>query len=333
MRYLHDVGVTGRAWSVIGLGTWQFGSTEWGYGQDFATEAARIVARARELGITVFDTAELYGFGRSERILGDALRATGWRGDDPDRDDGVVLATKFFPVLPLGPVLEQRAVASAARLGTAALDLYQVHKPHPVLGDRSAMRGMAALRRIGLVRDAGVSSYSSARWREADTALGAPVLSNQVEFSLLRREPADELVPFAAAHGRVLMAYSPLAQGLLTGRYDETHRPSNAVRRNAAWLPENLRALRGLHDTLRDVGSAHDATPSQVALAWVVAHPNTVAIPGASSVAQLESNAAAARIVLSDVERDGLAAAAAAVRRTTGPRALPALARDLLGSR
>ncbi|BBG02933.1 MULTISPECIES: aldo/keto reductase [Pseudonocardia] len=326
MRYLDVPGATRTPWSVIGLGTWQFGSTEWGYGTGFEGEATRIVARARELGVTVFDTAELYGFGRSERILGEALRASGGTDD-------VVLATKFFPLLPLAPVLEQRAVASAARLGVSSIDLYQIHKPHPVLGDASAMRGMAALQRIGLVSEAGVSTYSQARWRAAEAALGAPVLSNQVEFSLLRREPAADLVPFAQEKGRVVIAYSPLAQGLLTARYDATNRPSNTVRRTAAWLPENLRALRPLHDVLRDVASGHDATPAQIALAWVVHHPNTVAIPGASSVAQLESNVAAAGIALAADEYAGLTAAAAAVRRTLGPRALPALARDLTGAR
>ncbi|MFP5020439.1 aldo/keto reductase [Pseudonocardia phyllosphaerae] len=326
MRYLEGLGSAGIPWSVIGLGTWQFGSTEWGYGEDFRAEAHRIVARARELGITFFDTAELYGFGRSEQILGDALRASG--GTDPR--DGVVLATKFLPILPLAPILEQRAVTSASALGVRAIDLYQVHKPHPVLDDRSAMRGMATLQRIGLVRDAGVSAYPLRRWRSAEAALGGPVLSNQVEFSLLRREPAADLVPWAAEHGRVVIAYSPLAQGLLTGRYDETHRPSNRVRRNTAWLPANLRALAPLTDALRDVATAHDATPAQVALAWVVHHPNTVAIPGASSVAQVESNAAAAEIRLRDDEHAGLTAAAEAVHRTVGPRAYPALARDLL---
>lgn len=306
VRYLDVPTATGPAWSVIGLGTWQFGSGEWGYGPGFAGEAARIVARARELGVTVFDTAEMYGLGRSERILGAALRDTGGTDD-------VVVATKFLPVLPLGPVLQQRAVASAARLGVRALDLYQIHKPHPLVGDVPAMRGMAALQRIGLVREAGVSAYSLQRWRSADAALGAPVRSDQVEFSLLRREPADDLVPHAAADGRVVMAYSPLAQGLLTGRYDARHRPSNTVRRNTAWLPENLEALRPLLDTLRDVASAHDATPAQVALAWVVHHPNTVAIPGASSVAQLESNVAAADLTLTGDEHAGLAAAAARV--------------------
>ena len=108
MRYL-DIGTTPKI-SKIGLGTWQFGAREWGYGEDYARQQARdIVRRALDLGVTLFDTAEMYGFGRSERILGEALRE---RPEPP-----VFLATKLFPVLPLAPVVEQRAVASASRLG------------------------------------------------------------------------------------------------------------------------------------------------------------------------------------------------------------------------
>src|SRR5207344_612037 len=124
MRYL-DL-PTHKRYSVIGLGTWQFGSREWGYGREYDEQAAgEIVARARALGITVFDTAEIYGFGRSERILGQALRASGGTDD-------VVVATKVFPVLPTAPVVQQRGVASAHRLGVRTLDLYQVHWPNPL---------------------------------------------------------------------------------------------------------------------------------------------------------------------------------------------------------
>src|SRR3954468_2791699 len=113
--------------SRIGLGTWQFGSREWGYGNAYADgEARSIVRRALDLGVTLFDTAELYGFGRSERILGAAL------GDDRAK---VVVASKIFPVLPIAPVVQQRAVASAARLGVSSIDLYQVHQPNPVVAD------------------------------------------------------------------------------------------------------------------------------------------------------------------------------------------------------
>ena len=121
MRYLATG--TAKQISKIGLGTWQFGSKEWGYGQPYAEQGANaIVRRALDLGVTLFDTAEIYGYGRSERILGQAL------GDDLT---SVFVATKIFPVLPLAPVVEQRAVASANRLGARHLDLYQVHQAEP----------------------------------------------------------------------------------------------------------------------------------------------------------------------------------------------------------
>jgi aryl-alcohol dehydrogenase-like predicted oxidoreductase len=298
MRYLQSP--TAKAWSAIGLGTWQFGSREWGYGGDYAegpdSEASRIVARALELGITVFDTAEVYGFGRSERILGDALDAA-----DADPSTTVV-ATKVFPVLPVGPVVEQRGVASAARL-RRPLDLYQVHQPNPLVRDSTTMAGMRTLQAAGVVDEVGVSNYSLARWQDAETALGSRVLSNQVQYSLVSRGPERDLLPFAAEAGRVVMAYSPLAQGLLSGKFDAGNRPSNRVRSlNPLFLPESLRRAQPLIDTLRSVADAHDATPSQVALAWVIHRPTVVAIPGASSVAQLESNAAAAEIELASDE-------------------------------
>src|SRR4030088_1204500 len=163
MRYL---GVdTAKKISKIGLGTWQFGSRDWGYGDRYAGEVAQaIVGRALELGVTLFDTAEIYGFGRSERILGRAL------GEDRK---SVFLATKLFPLLPVAPVVEQRAVASADRLGARKLDLYQVHQPNPLVRDGTIMRGMRALQRVGLVGEVGVSNYSLNRWRAAEQALGA----------------------------------------------------------------------------------------------------------------------------------------------------------------
>ena len=324
MRYLERLG-TAKRYSVIGLGTWQFGSAEWGYGDAYAGgESAKIVERARELGITVFDTAEAYGFGRSERILGEALASTG------GTDDAVV-ATKIFPILPTAPVVQQRGVASAQRLGVRTVDLYQVHQPNPLVGDTTTMRGMRALRDVGLVDEVGVSNYSPDRWRAAETALGSRVLSNQVQFSLVAREPMDELIPWARRTGHLVMAFSALAQGLLTGRSVRDHRPSNAVRQNTVWLPENLDAARPLLDTLRDVASAHGASPAQIALAWVLHFDNVVAIPGASSVRQVESNAAAADITLSDDEHAGLTAAARAYRPRTGIPALPRLVADKLG--
>src|SRR6266480_7033416 len=233
MRYLSP-GIDPKSTRIsrIGLGTWQFGSREWGYGQSYAgQEAHAIVRRAVELGVTLFDTAEIYGLGRSERILGAAL------GDDRD---SVFLATKLFPLLPVAQVVEQRAVASANRLGTHRLDLYQVHQPNPLVRDGTIMRGMDALQRVGLVDQVGVSNYSLQRWRAAEDALGGRVLSNQVRYSLVARSPEQDLLPFAESHDRMVIPSTPLAPGLLSGRYDRNNRPTNSVRAaSPLFLPDN----------------------------------------------------------------------------------------------
>src|SRR6266851_3199657 len=322
MRYL-GIG-TAKEISKIGLGTWQFGSREWGYGDRYADQAAQaIVRRALDLGVTLFDTAEIYGFGRSERILGRALG---------EKRGSVFLATKILPVLPVAPVVEQRAVASANRLGARWLDLFQVHQPNPVVRDGTIMRGMRALQQVGLVGEVGVSNYSLQRWQAAERALGSRVLSNQVPYSLVARSPERDLLPYAESHGRIVIAYSPLAQGLLSGKYDRDNRPANRVRAgNPLFLPDNLERAGGLIAALREVADAHSAIPAQIALAWVIHHPAVAAIPGASSVEQLESNAAAAEIELSDDEYQALQAASARFHPITGRAALPRLLRARLG--
>ncbi|MFE0530745.1 aldo/keto reductase [Micromonospora parva] len=310
---------TPKPLSKIGLGTWQFGSREWGYGPDFERQAAQIVRRAVELGVTVFDSAEIYGFGRSERILGAAL------GDDRPT---VVVASKILPVLSVAAVVQQRAVASAARLGVTSIDLYQVHQPNPLVGDHTTMRGMRVLQDVGLVGEVGVSNYGLRRWQVAEAALGRRVLSNQVRYSMLDRAPEQDLLPYARQAGRVVIAYSPLAQGFLSGRYDAKNPPTGAVRRaNPYFLPENLERGAALIDTMRQVADAHDATPSQIALAYLLRHPNVLAIPGASGVEQMERNAAAADIDLADDEYTALAEAAKRFRPITGLAAMPAMLR------
>ena len=215
MRYL-DVG--NERVSLIGLGTAQFGSREWGYGSHYAEhDAVDIVDRALSLGINLIDTAELYSFGRSERIIGRAIA---------ERRAEAFVATKVLPVLPLRAIIAQRAAASARRLGVAQLDLYQLHQPNPLVPLTEQMAGMRALQRSGVIRLVGVSNYGLERWQEADGALGGPVFSNQVRFSLVDRRPLQSLTEWAAANDRVVIAYSPLALGLLSARYDADHRPT-----------------------------------------------------------------------------------------------------------
>jgi len=299
MRYVE---VDGFRASAIGLGTWQFGSREWGYGEAYAdTVAPAIVRRAFELGITFIDTAEMYGFGRSERIVGGAIH---------DRPDDVLVATKLLPLLPLPAITAWRGRASRTRLGVDAIDLYQLHFPNPIVPPRTTMRGMRRLLEDEVIRRVGVSNYSLRGWRVAERALGRPVVSDQVQFSLAHPSPRWDLVPYALERGRVVIAYSPLAQGLLAGGVDGAgaagRSDAMARRRNPLALERNRRRARPLLVALDEVARAHDATPAQVALAWVISHGNVVAIPGARTIEQLEENAAAADIDLSESERERL---------------------------
>src|ERR1700761_301758 len=244
MRYL-QAGPATRI-SKIGVGTWQFGSPEWSYGDQYAgPEARAIVRRARELGVTLFDTAEIYGFqlspaavralvhgvaftdparapgfGRGEPILGTALNSAGNQDGPP-----ALVATKFSPTVPAGTDVTSRARASAERLGTSRIDLYQIHQPGRLARPGPVLRGIRALQQAGTIGEVGLRNASLGRWQEAEQALGSRVLTNQAEYNLVTRTAEADLLPFAAAEGRVLIAYSPLAQGFLSARYDAGHRP------------------------------------------------------------------------------------------------------------
>ena len=319
MKYVE---VGGVRLSAIGLGTWQFGSREWNYGNEYAEkEAVAITQRAVDLGINLIDTAEIYAFGKSERIVGRAIAG---------RRDEAFLATKVFPIMPVAPIVEQRGRRSAARLGVDQIDLYQVHWPNPVIPTSTTMQGMRRLVDAGVVRHVGVSNFPLDKWQRSEREFGGPVLSNQVQYSLAVRKPDRDLIPWAQANDRIVIAYSPLAQGLLSARYDGTNTPGGVRSSNALFLKENIDKAMPMLDALRDIAKAHGASPAQVALAWVIRRPNVVAIPGASSVAQLEQNVAAADIELTEEEDAVITAASDAFSPVSGPATLPALARQRL---
>jgi aryl-alcohol dehydrogenase-like predicted oxidoreductase len=323
MKYL-DVKGIGKA-SRIGLGTWQFGSLEWGYGDSYASGAARdIVKRALALGVTLFDTAEIYGLGKSERILGEALG---------DQRAEVAVASKIMPIAPFPAVIKQRERASARRLQLDRIPLYQIHQPNPVVPDSVIMPGMRDLLDSSANGAAGVSNYSLSRWQKADAALGRPVISNQVQFSLARPGALEDLVPFAERENRIVIAYSPLGQGLLGGKYGLDNRPGGVRAVNPLFGTENLRRVEPLLNTLRAVATEVDAKPAQVALAWLISLPGVVAIPGASSVEQLEFNVAAADIELSADSRNALTDAARAFRPVSMGRSLTDMVREKLAWR
>ena len=347
MQYL-DIDASKRI-SKIGLGTCQFGSWEWGYGDRYAgREAHVIVRRALELGVTLFDTAEIYGFqvssvasralrrgvavtdtarasgfGRGEQILGQAIG---------ESRESAFLATKFYPTVPAASVVERRAVASASRLGAHRLDLYQVHQSGRLVPNDAIMDGIRALQRVGMVGEVGISNGSVDDWRAAEDALGDRVLSNQVGYSLAARSAEQQVLPFAESHDRVIIAHSPLAQGLLSGKYTSANPPANPARATTPiFLPQNLERASNLIRVLREIADAHAAIPAQIALAWVIRRPSVAAIPGASSVEQLESNVAAADIELTDGEYHALQVASAEFHPVPGPGPISRGIRALFG--
>src|SRR5215471_2160225 len=231
MRYVE---VGGEHLSVIGVGAWQFGSRDWAYGDEYANSTAiEIVHRALDLGVNFLDTAEIYGFGNSERIVGKAI--AGHR-------DRAFVASKLLPIVPpVGPgFIESRGRKSLRRLGIDVIDLYQVHWPNPAVPKRTLADGLRRLRETGVIRDVGVSNYGRSGWEALEHELGSTILSNQVEYSLATRKPDHEVVPFAQQNDRLVNAYSPLAQGLLGCKYEPGNVPHDVRRNNSLFLRENV---------------------------------------------------------------------------------------------
>jgi aryl-alcohol dehydrogenase-like predicted oxidoreductase len=263
-----------------------------------------IVRASLEGGINWFDTAELYGWGESEKALALALGELNVpRGD-------VVLATKWWPVLRRAGSIGRTIDDRLRFLGTDYIDLHQVHNPYSFSSTGSQMREMAKLAEDGKVRYAGVSNFTADGMRKAHLELswlGLALVSNQVNYSLLRREIETNGVLDAAEDlGVTIIAYSPLARGLLTGKFHERPellRERNIFRRYYGSLSrDRLRESGPVAEALGTVAVKYGATPSQVALNWLMNfHGETVVvIPGATTAEQARDNAGAMNFRLSD---------------------------------
>jgi aryl-alcohol dehydrogenase-like predicted oxidoreductase len=294
----------------IGLGCWQFSSGfgfVGGYWEALSQESVNaIVGAALEGGIDWFDTAEAYGRGRSEQALSRALVANG------RRDGDVAVATKWWPVLrrarSIGRTIDDRLRC----LGGFSIDLHQVHQPFSLSTVEAEMEAMAALVAAGKIRAVGVSNFSASRMRRAHAALsrhGIPLASNQVRYSLVQRGiETNGILDAAKELGVTIIAYSPLGQGILSGRF---HDDPTLVRKRVGprrYMPlfraSGLERTRPLVDELRRIAGARAVSPSQVALNWLVHfHGDTVvAIPGASRPRHAEEAAGALGFRLSGDE-------------------------------
>jgi aryl-alcohol dehydrogenase-like predicted oxidoreductase len=297
-----SIGKTDLKVPPLGLGTWQWGDRGmWQYGVGYTQSDVEAAYRAsREAGITFFDTAEIYGRGLSEKLLGPLVQ--------PEHNE-VVVATKFapWPYRLTAGTLPKALDASLKRLGLVQVDLYQVHWPwaSPIRIE-ALMNVLADQVELGKIRAVGVSNYSARQMRRAHAALakrGLALASNQVQYSLLDRRPEKNGVLAACRDLDVrLIAYSPLAKGALTGKYHDGAAISGARRSNRFFRPAALQASAPLIKLLAQVGEAHGGkTPAQVALNWLI-HQAVVPIPGAKNASQATSNAGALGWELTDEE-------------------------------
>ncbi|CAN5670371.1 aldo/keto reductase [soil metagenome] len=292
----------------LGIGAWAWGATRlWGYGKEYDRQDVGDAFRSSmAAGVTLFDTAEVYGNGASENIIGELLREGGFDGTP-------VIATKFAP-LPYrigARSLLDALDRSLVRLGVATVDLYQVHFPNPVFKIESLMDALAEAVKEGKVRHVGVSNYSVDQMRRAHDRLAThdiELASNQVEYSLFQRAPETNGVLEACRDlGVTLIPYSPIAQGLLTGKYTPGSKPSGLVRRfGKSFSEKNLKKIEPVVNILREIGEAHDKEPAQVALNWLITRQNTLPIPGAKNERQARQNAGALGWEMSEEEAEKL---------------------------
>lgn len=285
----------------VGLGAWQWGDTMmWNYGSGYGeTEIRAAYDAAIAAGTNFFDTAEVYGRGKSERYLGQFI----------DRANPPVIATKFAPMpwrLSKGKLLDALK-ASLERLGVAQVDLYQVHFHLPLRSVETWADGLADAVHGKLARAVGVSNYNVEQMRKAHAVLakrGVPLATNQVEYSLLERKPERSGLDQAARElGVTLIAYSPLRKGLLTGKYGSQNPPPGT--RGRLFRRDALAAADRVNALLKEIGEAHDGkTPAQVALNWLICK-GAVPIPGAKNARQAEQNAGALgwRLTAEEVQR------------------------------
>ncbi len=260
MEY-RELGGSGEKVSTIGMGTWRVGVFTGSEGKSQQIAALR---RGVELGMNLIDTAEMYAAGRSEEVVGEAVR--------PLRKD-VFIATKVSPDNLHHDDVIAACEGSLRRLGTTYIDLYQVHWPNPAVPIKETMSAMEALVDQGKVRHVGVSNFSVEETEEARSSLSKiDIVSNQVEYSLNVRSPEHALLPYLAKEKLTLIAYSPLVRGHISAR-----------------LPE-------------DVLAKYHLTPAQAMLNWVTRSDQVIAIPKATNIGHLQEDAASVSARLTDAE-------------------------------
>lgn len=313
------LGKTGIEVSPIGLGVMQFAGGKGMFRAMFPeipqSQMNGIIKAALDGGINWFDTAELYGRGRSENGLANGLKAAGVESGD------VIIGTKWSPMLRTAGNIPKSINARIRYLDGYAIDLYMVHQPYSFSSPEDEMNAMADLVEAGKIRSVGVSNFDADRMERAHAVLekrGIPLAVNQVQYSLLHRNiETDGVLEVAKDLGVTIVAWSPIAQGILSGKFhrDQAVLLSTPFGRRMM-LRRNLERTRPLIGILEDIAAKYNATPAQVALNWVInAQGETVvAIPGVSKVDQAVQCAGAMDFTLSDEDMDRLDVASSEVK-------------------
>jgi aryl-alcohol dehydrogenase-like predicted oxidoreductase len=290
---LRSLGASDVEVSPIILGTWQAGKDMWVGIDD--SETTKAIRTAFEAGITTVDTAAIYGDGHSERIVGSALSEV---------RDQVVYATKVFSNQLRYDQVVDACHRSLKNLKTDYLDLYQIHWPSGSWGSdivpmEETMRALNDLKQQGKIRAIGVSNFSRTELEEAATY--GRIDSLQPPYSLFWRQVENDAMPYCIDNNITILAYSPMAQGLLTGKFGPDHKfaKGDHRRKNKLCKPENYRRVQQALGRLRTIAERRGVSLAQVALAWVIAQPATCAVAGARKAEQVLENAKAAKVRLS----------------------------------
>ncbi len=288
------LGPDGPVVPALGIGTWAWGDRLfWSYGQDYTVDDVnQAFESALKAGVNFFDTAEVYGLGESEQLIGQFMQQTRMP---------VLIATKYFP-LPwrfTADAVADALTASLKRLQVHRVELYQVHAPFDFfMGQETLMTALAQEVKQGRIGAVGVSNYSAEQMQTAHRILakqGIALAVNQVQYSLLDRQiERNGILDVARQLGVTILAYSPLAQGLLTGKYTtETNKPSGARWLNPRFSHSGLEKIAPVVHLLQVLAEKYQRAPAQLALNWLIAQGNVIPIPGAKTAQQAHQNAGA----------------------------------------
>lgn len=292
-----ELGKTGIKVSAVGIGTWQWGSKIWGYLKTYGErDLHEAFSKAVELGLNFFDTAEIYADGKSEEILGRCLRNV--------KSEELVIATKFSPTRVTEEGIRKSLENSLKRLGTSYVGLYQVHWPNPLAPIPKIMRILEKLWSEGKILAIGVSNFNLSQLIKARNSLSkTDVASNQVEYNMLKRNIEKKMIEYCLREKIAIIAYSPLAQGLLTGKYSKANKPQEIVRKfNPYFTSKRLEKIKPLLDILSEIAIKKGKTIAQVALNWILRWGNTIPIPGVKNARQVVDVAGSTDFRLNDEE-------------------------------